>query len=370
MSISGFCASEESSAFAERFQVSAAAGRYRAAQNLKLSSIGLGTYLGGSDDGADRLLEGAIRMCLARGVNVIDSAINYRAQRSERSIGRVLADLVARKALKREEIFISTKAGFIPFDNEAPQDLIAYLEETYLRPGIIDPGEVIQGCHVMSPKYLEDQLSRSLRNLGLQTIDLYYLHNPETQLEELSRGEFYERLKRAFEWCEQKVSEGTIRMYGAATWNGFRNDKDKRDFLSLQDLWRLADETAGSRHHFRAIQLPYNLAMPEAFTNENQTHEGKVQSTLSLAKSFDLLVFTSASLLQGRLARGLPERVRTSLAGLASDAVCTLQFARSTSGVTTALCGMKHAAHVEENLSVLEIPALSEEEFQRAFIQK
>ena len=36
--------------------------------------------------------------------------------------------------------------------------------------------------HCMSPAYLENQIERSRRNLGMETIDLFYVHNPESQL--------------------------------------------------------------------------------------------------------------------------------------------------------------------------------------------
>ena len=115
---------------------------FREAQGLWLSSIGLGTYLGASDDATDELYRHAIVRAVESGCNVLDTAINYRCQRSERSIGRALKDLAA-KGIGREQVIVATKGGFIPFDEELPADLQAYLEQNYYSPGILNPDDVV-----------------------------------------------------------------------------------------------------------------------------------------------------------------------------------------------------------------------------------
>ena len=234
--IQGFADLQRTEAYAKRFSDFFRAGHFRAFHDLYLSSVGLGTYLGEMDEETDQKSYEAAKECLASGANVIDSAINYRAQRSERIIGKAISDLIQSQKLKREEIFITTKGGFIPFDGTYPDDPVKYFQETYLESGILTTEDVIQGCHAMTPRYLENQVEQSLRNLGLGTIDLYYLHNPETQLEEISEQEFYLRLTKAFELLEQKVSEGKIRWYGTATWNGYRISHESKGYLSLHPV--------------------------------------------------------------------------------------------------------------------------------------
>ena len=95
-------------------------------------------------------------------------------------------------------------------------------KETLVKTGLVRPEEVVAGCHVMSPRYLENQIEASRSNLGVETIDLYYLHNPETQLAEVTRQEFFRRLKAAFEALEKAVATERIRAYGTATWNAYR----------------------------------------------------------------------------------------------------------------------------------------------------
>jgi aryl-alcohol dehydrogenase-like predicted oxidoreductase len=75
----------------------------------------------------------------------------------------------------------------------------------------------------------------------------------------------------------------------------------------------------------------------------------------------------SASILQSRLAKGLPDQAKTALPGFDTDAQRSIQFVRSCPGVTTALVGMSDSEHVRENLAVLGAPVLSPDAFRRLF---
>jgi aryl-alcohol dehydrogenase-like predicted oxidoreductase len=334
---------------------------------VRASSIGAGTYLGPEDDATDALYRHAIAGAITRGVNVVDTAVNYRHQRSERAIGAALADLVARREIARDEVIVATKGGYIPFDGEMPADPRPYFTETYLKPGIIKPDDVVGGSHCMTPKYLEDQIERSRKNLGLETIDVYYVHNPEGQLAEIPRAEFTSRLRAAFTTLEAAAKAGKIARYGAATWNGFREAPDAQGYLSLDALVKLAREAGGNDHHFRVIQLPYNMAMPEAFTKVNQKVGHETLTTVAAAQKLGVYVMASASIYQGQLARNLPPVIAEYLPGLDTDAQRALQFVRSTPGIGTALVGMKTQAHVEENARVAEAPPMGWEQFKRLF---
>ncbi|HEU5322895.1 MAG TPA: aldo/keto reductase [Methylomirabilota bacterium] len=336
-------------------------------EGLHVSTVGIGTYLGREDDATDALYRRAVSAALARGVNVVDTAINYRHQRSERAIGAALAEAVARGELARDEVVVATKGGFIPFDGQLPADPGAYFTATYLRPGIVKPGDVAAGSHCMAPRYLSDQIDRSRRNLGLATIDLYYVHNPESQLGEVARPVFEARLREAFAALEAAVAEGRIRAYGTATWHGYRRDPSDPDYLSLPDVVALARAVGGEGHHFRVIQLPYNLAMPEAFTRANQRADGGLVPVLEAARRLGVYTMASASVYQGQLTRGLPPVVAEYLPGLGTDAQRALQFVRSTPGIGTALVGMKSGAHVDENAGVAAVPPLPWAQFQRLF---
>ena len=158
----------------------------------------------------------------------------------------------------------------------------------------------------MTPAYIRHELDASLANLGLDTIDVYYVHNPETQLQEVSREVFLGRLKDAFEALEGAVAEGKIRSYGTATWNGYRMSPGEGEYLSLEEVLGAARAAGGEDHHFRVVQLPLNLGMPEAFSKPNQTINGETTCFLAAAAKRGITVMTSGSILQGRAAQGLP----------------------------------------------------------------
>lgn len=369
MSLSGFATPEGTAAYRHRVRARVVPEHFRQLDQCWLSSVGIGTYLGDEAADTDKLYRGAVTRALELGANVIDTAINYRHQRSERAIGEALRSLVGEGRLGREEVVVATKGGFIPFDGAIPSDPGAYFTDTYLRPGIMRPEEVVAGCHCMTPRYLADQLERSRRNLGLDTLDIYYLHNPETQLGEVDRALFLRRIRETFVWLERAVAEEKIRQYGTATWNGYRQPSGAQDYLSLSELAAVAREVAGAQHHFRVIQLPFNLAMTEAFTRANQTVDGDTVSTLEACRRLGIYAMASASIYQGQLTRGLPAVLGQHLPGLASDAQRALQFTRSIPGLGTALVGMKRVAHVEENLGVAKTPPAPWSQFQRFFTE-
>ena len=367
MALQGYATVEGTERYRERFRESASTNHFRLEQNLWLSSIGLGTYLGKWDERTDKAYTDSVVRAVQLGVNVIDTAANYRFQRSERSIGAALGQLNEAGQATRDELVICTKGGYLPFDGEPPRDARRYFEETFVRPGIASFSDMVAGSHCMTPRYLEHQINQSLNNLGLESLDVYYVHNPETQLQEVSREEFDERLGRAFEMFEQMRAAGRIRMYGAATWNGFRAAHDAREHLSLERMTEIARSVGGDAHGFRFAQLPFNLAMPEALVSQNQSLNKERVSLLEAAAALGVTVVASASILQGKVARNLPEEVRETLGALATDAQTAIQFVRSTPGITTALVGMSRIEHVEENLQLARIPPARPEDYQRLF---
>ena len=321
------CATPDGTArYRDRFSTRA----FREQQGLFLSSIGIGTYLGNADEATDANYTRAVVRAVQLGVNVIDSAANYRFQRSERSIGQALQTLVNEHGIAREELVICTKGGYLPFDGAPPRNVRQYVEDTFVTPGTATFADIVGGSHCMTPAYLQNQLDQSLRNLKIDCVDVYYIHNPESQLQFVSETEFYARLKLAFERLEQNRKDGKLAYYGVATWNGFRT----RPHHSLVRMIEAAREVGGEAHGFRFIQLSFNLVMAEAVDVANETIDGEEMSVVEAAKRLGVTVVASASLMQGRIP---PEEA--------------IQFAGETTGITTALIGMSKVEHVEENLA-------------------
>ncbi len=331
-----------------------------------VSSVGLGTYLGEPTDAVDDRYREAITAALENGCNVLDTAINYRHQRSERVVG----DALETADIDREAVLVATKGGFLPFDGERPDDPGGFIREEYVEPGTVAPDDLVRGSHCIAPDFLADQLDRSLSNLGLDTIDLYYVHNPETQLRERSSEEVYDQLEAAFRRLEERVAAGDIRYYGVATWDAFRVHEEHASYLSLPKVVsraRAGAKAAGNTAtHLRAIQLPFNVGMADAFTVES--HEGAegIRSALRFAQEAGLNVFASASIAQGELTEGLPEAVADRLEG-DTAAQRAINFTRSAPGVTSALVGMSSPEHVAENLDAGRFDPMGAEAFDRVF---
>ncbi len=365
MAMQGVASAAATERFRQRF-ASCDPCHFRRFQDVWASSIGLGTYLGDSDDATDAQYAQAIETALARGCNVIDTAINYRCQRSERTIGRTLQRLAHEQTITRDELLLCTKGGYLPFDQSVPADPARYLARTVIEPGLAQPDEIVAGCHCLAPSYLAHALRTSLANLRVSSVDVYYLHNPEQQLDEVPLTVLHERLRQAFELLERCATDGILRNYGIATWQGLRANPRATEYVALEPLVRLAESIAGPAHHFRAIQLPYNLAMPEAAAFTNQSVDGEPLTPLAAAERLGLSVAISASLLQQRLAR-LPAGLDRYLPGPCTDAQRALNLVRSTPGVCTALVGMKQRAHVEENLALAQQPPYTAQQVTQLF---
>lgn len=367
MSTAGSATLEGTTRYRERLKNACAENHFRLQQQLLVSSIGIGTYLGDADDATDARYTEAVVRAVELGANVIDTAANYRFQRSERSIGAALGVLTGERGVSRDEIIICTKGGYLPFDGEPPRDIRRYVEETFVQPGIAGFKDIAGGSHCMTPSYLHNQLDQSLRNMNLECVDVYYIHNPEAQLAHVSENEFYARLRTAFESLEKSRAEGKLRFYGVATWNGFRVPAGSSGYHSLARMVAIAREIGGESHGFRFIQLPFNLAMPEALTLSNQVVDGEQMSVLEAAGALGVTVISSGSIFQGRVAQNLPENLRVSLGSLPTNAQTAIQFVRSAPGITTALVGMSSREHVDENLQLARVEPLESEQFMKLF---
>ena len=360
--ISGFATSTGTKTFSEKFLIE----NYNSVQNLHLSNVGIGTYLGEPDSQTDEVVTEAVKKSILSGVNVIDTAINYRAQKSERNIGKALSELIDENLIKREQIFVCTKNGYVTNDGDIQEDFMEYVMRELGKPGIVKEGDISSGYHCMTVPYLKDQLERSLKNLDLECIDLMYLHNAVEGHPEMSKSDFLKNLKKIFEFYEIKRKEGKIRFYGMATWECFRATSDNAMFLSLEDVVKLAQDVGGSDHGFRFIQLPFNLHFDQAMLLKNQTVSGTQKSILDSATELGLGVFTSVPLMQGRLLEWAKSKP---LFATSSPSVGLLQFIRSTPGVLAPLIGQKSSEHVDENLEVMKINSLDQSKYDE-FLKK
>jgi len=248
---------------------------------ISVSGIGFGGY---RIDDSNPEHRAALELALRSGINVIDTSTNYTDGGSERLIGEVLARLIDARELQREEVVVVSKIGYVQGRN---YELARYRKESGAAfPEMVEYAEGLWHC--IHPTWLADQLTRSLDRLGLQTLDLLLLHNPEYFLADAAkrgqatnraRDEFYRRLEVAFRHLESEVEKGRIAGYGVSS-NTAAGAPEGRDSTDVSRMLACAVAAAGTGHHFRALQLPLNLLESAAALGSG----GGVESALSVAR--------------------------------------------------------------------------------------
>jgi len=339
---------------------------FRSFDNLNLSSLGMGTYLGQITPEEDRDLENAIYESVKSGaMNVIDTAINYRSMKSEKNIGKAMKRLIEDGVISRDQVFISTKNGYITNDGDFPTvDVLEYMQNMFISQGIIAPNDISSGYNVLNPNYIRKCIDKSLTNMQLDTIDLVYVHNAyESWVEDIDRKQFDEMIRKVFQVYEEYRSKNKINYYGMATWTCFRLTQNEREYLSLEEMVKIAQEVGGKNHGFRFIQLPYNLAYREAYMLKNQSVGNDSDLTiLQACNKLDIGVFTSVPLLQTKLFDAkIPDYL-----GYDDQLLKIVQITRSTPNVLAPLIGQKKPNHVKENIQLAKVAPLTIAEFNDA----
>ncbi len=269
--LAGAATAEATAAYARRQRMGEAGYGTLGRTGLVGSRVGFGGYR--VDDETPEHRE-ALRRALLSGGNVVDTSTNYTDGGSERLIGQVLADLVRQGHLRREEVVVVSKIGYVQGANLE----LARRSEKEGRPfpEMVKYGEGVWHC--IHPEFLADQLPRSLARLQLDTLDVCLLHNPEYYLSdahersegklERRREEFHRRVQAAFAWLEGEVAAGRLRAYGVSS-NTCTRPADDAEFTSLTRMLAAAEAAGGTGHHFRVLQLPMNLVESGAALEEN-----------------------------------------------------------------------------------------------------
>lgn len=308
---------------------------------LHLSTIGMGTEEGEASDLADFGMEQAIGTAILNGVNVIDTSIVSRKQRSEMSIGRVLRT-VSFLNISRSNLFLSSKAGFLP-GNPFHDGLAKWWEQLQRRSV---GASAFLGNYCIAPQCLQKSLEQSLSNLGIATLDVLFLDTPaEALLGAIGREEFHLRIKAAFEFLEKKRTQGLIQSYGVSTVDClFRSPQDPLH-LQLQELVNLAESVGGRDHGFRYIQMPVSAGRPSSWTAEHQRIDGLEKSRFTApeaAARLRLGVMGSAPLMQGALLKNATvfeamKELNPLVVDESAFAKELTNFARSNSFITSSL---------------------------------
>ena len=296
---------------------------------VRVSSLGMGT----AGSGPQKALVDALAFGLTHGLNLIDTAANYRCGLAEAALGCALHRLSAEGQLRRDEVMIVSKGGYLlTNDGNEPNR------------------------YSIAPESLATQLRRTLSRLGVTALDAYLLHNPEEDLVVSGRKRFEDGIRRACFFLEGAYADGLIGGYGVATWDALRLSPDQDAHMGLCRLKELAAEAAGSADHFHFVQLPVSLVALEALLPV-QRLRGQLVSTLVVAEELGLMVLGSAAL-------GGPMRPAWASPGALA------QFCRSLPGVTTALVGVGSIAHAADLASLCRESPLAPAEVARLVTQQ
>jgi hypothetical protein len=259
----------------------------------QISQAGFGSY---RVSVGEKTQEQALRQALQNGINLIDTSSNYGDGGAERLIGRILAEQIDAHELQREQVIVVSKAGYLQGFNYA----LAQQRKKEGRPfpNLVKYAEGLDHC--IHPEFLDDQLTRSLDRLNLETLDIFLLHNPEYYLSwaqrrpiplDEARSTYYQRIRLAFEFLEQAVADGRIQSYGISS-NTFPEPARSYTFTELARVWQIAQKISPD-HHFRWVQLPMNLLETGAATELNQPNG---QTVLQFAQAHDLAVLVNRPL--------------------------------------------------------------------------
>ena len=208
--LSGRAASEATRALAARN----GEGRYRrlGRSALWVSQAGFGSY---RVDAAVAAHKEALRAALQSGINLIDTSANYADGGSERLIGEVLTEMVSTGAVRRDEVVLISKVGYLQNSNLRLRQERQQAGKDF--PEVVPYAPTLEHC--IHPDFLEEQLELSLQRLQISCLDGFLLHNPEYYLlwalqqggdAATARAEYVRRLRQAVSWLEKAVSKGVL----------------------------------------------------------------------------------------------------------------------------------------------------------------
>lgn len=332
--------------------------------DLVFSKLGLGTFNKEpykEENYIFHYIEG-VKEAIRNGVNLIDTASNYRYGQSEKEIGIALKELMQNDEIKREELIICSKGGFIQLEYPFPANPYEWIEENIINSSLATLEDIELDQHCMTPDYLEWSCKKSLENLGVDALDIYFLHNPEIQIQKLRYKKFLKKIESIFKRFEKMVSMGLIRYYGVAVWNGFVKQEGVDEHINLEDLVEIAKKVGGEHHNFKYIQTPFNIAKTSIYTMPTQSVNGVDCTLLQAAHRLGIGVISSSSLLQMNLFKKSfkPETgfLLDASMTLENDIQLALQFVRSTPGIISSLFASKVPVHIKKNLEITKVRAV------------
>ncbi|RXJ87866.1 aldo/keto reductase [Arcobacter sp. CECT 8985] len=337
--------------------------------DLVFSRLGLGTFNKEpykEENYVFHYIEG-VKEAIKNGINLIDTASNYRYGQSEKEIAIALKELFNENKVTREELIICSKAGFIQLDYPFPKNPYMWIEENIINTNLARKEDIELDQHCMTPDFIEWSCKKSLKNLQIDSIDIFFLHNPEMQLMSLGYKNLLKQVEKVFKRFEKMADCGLIKYYGVAVWNAFINSEDSKEHINLEDLVNIAIKVGGENHRFKYIQTPFNLAKTSIYTLQSQKVKNEKCTLLQAAHRLNIGLISSSSLLQMNLfKRSFKAEMGYLLDSqmiLENDIQLALQFVRSTPGIISSLFASKVPVHIKKNLEITKIKSVPRKKY-------
>jgi len=302
---------------------------------MRVSEISLGTWAFGGDWGTvgEDDAYAALGRAIDLGVNFLDTADVYGDGRSEKLIGRLL------KERPTDEIFVATKAG---------RRLDPHTAEGYNR------------------ENLAAFVERSLKNLGVEALDLLQLHCPPTEAyRQDSTFEALDDLQRAgklknYGVSVEKVEEAKMALDypGVKTvqiiFNVFRQ-KPADEFFPLAEERNIG---VLARVPLASGLLSGKMTLDRSFDESDHRNFNRNGEAFDRGETFSGVNFETGL----RAAEDLKELVPDG----ATLAQFALRWILMHPAVSCAIPGGKNPSQVEDNVAAADLPSLSEETMRRA----
>jgi aryl-alcohol dehydrogenase-like predicted oxidoreductase len=301
----------------------------------RVSEISLGTWAFGGDWGmvGEHDAYAALNRAVDLGVNFIDTADVYGDGRSEKLIGRLLKDR------PNDEVLVATKAG---------RRLDPHTPEGY------------------DYRNLSAFVERSLKNLGVEALDLLQLHCPPTEVY---------RQDSTFEALDRLQEAGKVRNYGVSVEKveearmaiDYQNVKTVQIIFNIfrqkpaEEFFPLAEErNVGilARVPLASGLLSGKMRADRVFSEDDHRNFNREGQAFDKGETFSGVDFET-----GLLAAEELKELVTEGHTLAQFA---LRWILMHPAVSCTIPGGKNPAQVEDNVAAAEMPPLSEEIMQRA----
>lgn len=328
--IKGFATNDSTKNFLENKKIDKS--NIRAMEDLYISSLGFGSnkptfprfkeeYKG--------MFRNSIEKYILCGGNMFDVGLDtaYMGGWSEFILGNVIFEMTCSNILKREEIVIISK--------------FPSLSENF-----------------------QFSFEQSLRNLNLENIDIYLVHDHEKIFTHFNYEESKKITEKMIIFLEEKRKSGKIRFYGISIGDYYLVSK-KRLYGNLEEIYSISEKLFGKDNGFKIIELPLNPIRPEGLLIKDQEFENKLLSLMEISAELGLNIILTETLSRGSpLNHSLFDKIPGN-----NIFQKQLILMKSLNHVKSVLFGSINLQHIENNMKILKMPNLDSNMAKNIFFE-